>query len=153
MVRGDLGGLLGLPVSFDRRVPAQRGGRQPRLLQFEPALARLVQRTSVLAQLTAPASLSPPVAATVTYDGAWGAHLFCIAECPLWEYSGHVSDIVKCPLMTQSGALSGHSNRSKQCPLSGVKRGCSGRKLCMNGTLGHQRELRPGEQKSVSRRM
>ena len=37
-MRGDLGGLLGLPISFYRRVPAECFGRQSRLVQSEPLL-------------------------------------------------------------------------------------------------------------------
>ena len=38
VVRGNLGGLLGLPISFYRRVPAECFGRQSRLVQSEPLL-------------------------------------------------------------------------------------------------------------------
>ncbi|MGA6940284.1 MAG: hypothetical protein WB041_33665 [Pseudolabrys sp.] len=57
VVRGDLGGLLGLPVSLDRRMSAEYIGRQSWLVQSEPILRRRIRGAKADPETSRPRSV------------------------------------------------------------------------------------------------
>ena len=57
VVRGDLGGLLGLPVSLDRRMSAECIGRQSWLVQSEPILRRRIRGAKADPETSRPRSV------------------------------------------------------------------------------------------------